>query len=79
MTFEEAFSVAMNNDEFKKHHENVQSGKETGCLLFAIGDEAFGYGLWDGGIHQIKHNPYTSTKLILHNKCLIISEGDANV
>ena len=79
MTFKEAFNAAMNNDEFKKHHENVQSGRDTGCLLFAIGDEAFGYGFWDNGIHRIKHNPYVSTHLILQNKCLIIKTGDANV
>ena len=48
MTFNQAFKIALNNEEFKKHVDrvktNLEAGKDSGCLLFAINDEAFSYG-----------------------------------
>lgn len=80
MTFKEVYVVALNNDEFRKYAAKVGQGIESGCLIFAIGDEAFTYGFHDNGVVKVKHNPYRSTQLIKSGKCLMIDEeGDIDV
>lgn len=76
MTFNQAFKIALNNEEFKKHVDkvktNLEAGEDSGCLLFAINDEAFSYGSDFVGEIKVKHNAFRSHYLIEHGKCLII-------
>lgn len=77
MTFKEAKEYAYNNNSyFRQHADKVARHEEMGCLLFAIGDEAFSYGFTCGGVVKVKHNPTTSCYHIKSGRCLIIRQKE---
>lgn len=76
MKFKDAFKIAMGNDSFRKHHENVvksvDAGVHTGCMIFAIDGECFYYGFDGVDLHKGRMTERRSEILLSRNECLII-------